>query len=584
MTIHDLIAVEARSEARRFRQAAGLAALVGAASTLLLGLSGWFITGAALAGIAGPVAAQGFNYLLPSAGIRLLAIVRTGARYGERLTGHAAALRTIARVRGRLFFGIARNPAALAFGMGEASSRLVQDVAAIERHLVRRSARAGLVASVASGAALVALGGGSALAWTGLCLILAIGSCRAIAARSDRLAREVQDEAGLLKQEFVELAGAHAEIRCYGLEEWASRRMVERGCHFGEAQRRLTAYAGLYEAVLGTMLALAAVGALTLAAPAGAATAALAALSAAMTMDGAVPFMRDIAARGSVHAARARLDTLLSSTPAHPPRRTSSPLRLVTSERIALVGPSGCGKTTLIEMLIGQRPLELDTATLDGRDLATIPVADCRALFGWCPQDAMLLTGTVRDNLLLAAPHADDAALWSALHDAALADRVRQFGGLDLWIGEDGIRLSGGERRRLSLARALMADAPWLLLDEPTEGLDAVTEARLVRRLANRLERTRQGLLLVSHRALPLALADRCVDFKTNGVAALASDIDNVATAHRASRKISASLGAQTADCGTNGEFSSRPQIAVSTLSISMRKIPAGFYSRKRPL
>ncbi|MDH7640427.1 ATP-binding cassette domain-containing protein [Sphingomonas oryzagri] len=508
MTLRDLIAAEARPERRRFRQAAALAALVGAASSLLLGLSGWFITGAALAGLAGPIAAQGFNYLLPSAGIRLLAILRTGSRYGERLTGHAAALRTMARVRGRLFLGSARSPAALALGTGEASSRLVQDVAAIEAGLVRRSTGWGLAASALSGAALICLGGVMALGSTMACLALAIGVCRAIAAGSERPARTSQHEAGLLKQQFAELAGARAELRCYGLEEWAARRMADRSRDFGEAQRRLTARAGLYEAVLGATLALAATGALFLAIPSGAAIAALTALAAAMTIDGAAPFVRDIAARASVRAAEARLDAMLTPAsvrlPSH--QSTAGPLRLASAGRIALTGPSGCGKTTLVEMLIGQRPLSPGVAALDGRDLAALSVPERRALFAWCPQDAMLLTGTVRDNLRLAAPGAGDEALWSALHDAALDDRVRQLGGLDLWIGEDGIRLSGGERRRLALARALLSPAPILLLDEPTEGLDATTEAQLVRRLDARLGRMRQGLLLVSHRTAPLAL------------------------------------------------------------------------------
>ena len=89
MTLDQLFARERRAQRRRLRQAALLAALVAAASVLLLGLSGWFITAAALAGASGIVAAQAFNYMLPSAGIRLLAIVRTGARYGERLASHA---------------------------------------------------------------------------------------------------------------------------------------------------------------------------------------------------------------------------------------------------------------------------------------------------------------------------------------------------------------------------------------------------------------------------------------------------------------------------------------------------------------
>ncbi len=111
----------------------------------------------------------------------------------------------------------------------------------------------------------------------------------------------------------------------------------------------------------------------------------------------------------------------------------------------------------------------------------------------------------MRDNLRLGAPDAPDTLLWTALRDAALDERVRALpNGLDAWIGEDGARLSGGERRRLSLARTLLRPAPWLLLDEPTEGLDPATEARVMHRLAIRLAASGQGALIISHRPLPL--------------------------------------------------------------------------------
>ena len=102
------------------------------------------------------------------------------------------------------------------------------------------------------------------------------------------------------------------------------------------------------------------------------------------------------------------------------------------------------------------------------------------------------------------------AALWAVLADAAIDARIRALpDGLDTWIGENGERLSGGERRRIALARAYLRSAPWLLLDEPTESLDAATEAEVVNRLERRLQRTGQGLLLASHRPLPHRLCAR---------------------------------------------------------------------------
>jgi len=107
--------------------------------------------------------------------------------------------------------------------------------------------------------------------------------------------------------------------------------------------------------------------------------------------------------------------------------------------------------------------------------------------------------------------------LWAALSDAALATKARALPhGLDSWIGEGGERLSGGERRRLSLARAYLRDAPWLLLDEPTEGLDSATETAVIAALAARLARIGQGVIIVSHRPGPLTLSRRRLSLATD--------------------------------------------------------------------
>uniref|UniRef100_A0A0N4YZX8 ABC transporter domain-containing protein n=1 Tax=Parastrongyloides trichosuri TaxID=131310 RepID=A0A0N4YZX8_PARTI len=190
-------------------------------------------------------------------------------------------------------------------------------------------------------------------------------------------------------------------------------------------------------------------------------------------------------------------------------RLPGADLTVAPPQRLAIAGPSGAGKTTLIERLMSLRPAspgeilhgEVDAAALDAETL--------RPLFAYAPQQAVLLTGSVRENLRLAAPTADDDQLWAVLEDAGLADRIRAApGGLDASVGENGARLSGGERRRLGLARAYLRPAPWLVLDEPTEGLDAATEAQVLERLAARLHHSGQGLIVVSHRPAPLALCD----------------------------------------------------------------------------
>ncbi|WP_420142459.1 ATP-binding cassette domain-containing protein [Sphingomonas sp.] len=517
-----------RDERRRARplllRAGLLAGLVGAASVVLLGVSGWFITAAALAGMAGSAVAMGFNYMLPSAMIRLLAIVRTGARYGERLTSHAAAFGALARIRPALFRAICAAPVArsLALGTGEATARMIQDVDAIENRFVRLSAPASVAAAALSGIALTAIAGIAAAGATALLLVAFLLFGRLLARRLDAPGRAVQRAAGVMRQDIAELLVAAPELRCLGLEDWASARIVASADGLAAQQQRQAQARAWVELLHAATLAGAACLSALLAAEAGPALAALVALAAAMTIDGAVPLLRTFVEQGAVEEAEARLETWLAEDEAAVP---ADPLCLTLrfaqdgamahppGSRLLLAGASGSGKTTLIEGLLGLRALPADRAWLGRHDVAHADPARLRRCFGWAPQDAMLIAGTVRDNLLLADPGASEEALRQAVHDAAADDLVAALpDGLDTWIGEDGGCLSGGERRRIALARAYLAPAAWLLLDEPSEGLDTATEALVIARLRDRLARTGQGLLLTSHRPATQALCALRVD------------------------------------------------------------------------
>ncbi|UYY57111.1 amino acid ABC transporter ATP-binding/permease protein [Sphingomonas sp. S2-65] len=512
MTLAELIAVERRAELRRLALAALFAALVAAASIVLLGLSGWFITAAALAGAAGPAVAQSFNYMLPSAGIRLLAIVRTGARYGERLASHGAAFGALARIRPALFRAVAATPVAqaLALGRGDATARLIGDVDAVETRFVRLSSPWGLAAGLGSGLALTWLGGLGAACSTLACLSLLLVAGDWLARRMEASGRAVQQAAGALREEVAMLSDSAPELRCFALEDWAAARIDARSRALAAAQRNQARVGGWFELLHAAALGIAAALALLFSIGSGPALAALAALAAAMTLDAAAPVLRAMVERGRLHEAEARLDALLGAARlshgiavANIPDLRIGECSVSVGERLALVGPSGAGKTSLVEALLGLRSARPGQIAISGVDVAQVSPDALRRCFAWLPQDAMLLSGTVRDNLLLAAPQAEEAALREALQDAALDL------GLDDWIGDNGERLSGGERRRLALARAYVAQAPWLLLDEPSEGLDAETEARIAARLEARLARTGQGLILVSHRPRMINLCGR---------------------------------------------------------------------------
>ncbi|WP_076070613.1 amino acid ABC transporter ATP-binding/permease protein [Sphingomonas montana] len=523
-----LIAAERSRQRGVLRRAALYAALVAAASVILLGLSGWFITAAAIAGLAGPAVATAFNYMLPSAGIRLLAIVRTGARYGERLASHDAAFGALARIRPAVFAALAAQPPAVALGFttGEATARMVGDVDAIEMRFVRRSAPWGAAAALSAGLCLAALGGIAAAVLAAACTALLLIAGRFLSERIAAPGRAVQRAAGQLRDSFAGLADAAPELRCFGLEEWAATRIDAQSRVLAAAQRSHANAAAWFDLLHAGTIGIAAAGTVALAAGSGAPRAALAALAAAMTVDAAGPLLRAMIDRGRLIEAQVRLDAVFAPAAAPAVRarvRDRAPAVALTllvdscvaapGTRLALTGPSGSGKTTLVEQLLGLRTSAPGRLRLGGADVTTLAPDGLRRCFAWAPQDAMLLSGTVRDNLALANPEADDATLWRALHDAALDARIRALDhGLDSWIGENGARLSGGERRRLAVARAYCADAPWLLLDEPSEGLDGASEALLAERLVDRLNRTGQGLIVVSHRPALTAICTQRLD------------------------------------------------------------------------
>ncbi|OUL98998.1 ATP-binding cassette domain-containing protein [Variovorax sp. JS1663] len=528
------------AERRRLALGAGLAALTVLMGMGLLGLSGWFITATALAGLQAASAIM-FDVFMPSAGIRLLALGRTAARYGERLTTHDATFAVLATLRVRLFRGWARPDAArrLLARPARLLFRLSADIDALESFYLRLL----VPAAAALGAALLAgLVLGAMRPWMGLLLALWLlgagwGIALLLARRARPAAVRRAQAIESLRARAIDLVAGQTELVMAGRIQAQQEALAAADRHLAAADlalNRLEAGAGAAYGMAGALTlaaVLLAVGLLTGEGAIGAPAAALALLMALSAIEPFAALRRGAFEAGRAWLAARRLAPYMaagaeaSAVPAlpddglalqsrelvliHPGSRVPAlqhgTLALAEGEHVAVIGASGAGKSTLLAATAG----ELAPA---GGELRALPAC-------LLTQRIDLFQDSLRDNLRLADPEADDARLWSALAAAGLADEVRALPhGLATLLGEGGLGLSGGQSRRLALARLLLRDLPFWLLDEPTEALDTATAHDVLRRL--RAQAVGRTLLIATHLRREAALADRLLVMQSGRIVA----------------------------------------------------------------
>jgi ATP-binding cassette subfamily C protein CydC len=544
-----------RTGGRRLALGAGLSTLVVLAGMALLGTSGWFITSAALAGMAG--SAVMFNVFVPSAAIRLLALGRTFGRYAERTVTHDATFGVLAALRERLFRGWAtpdaarallRRPSRLLF-------RLTGDIDALESVYLRLIVPAVAACGAALLAGLVLANLDWRLGLAMFCWLLAVGW--GVTLLVARLARPVAlrrvRALERLRAQAIDLVAGQTDLALAGRLPAQCAQLARLDMTLARhdaALHRLDTGAGWLYAVGGHVTVAAvllAVGALaqqvashpaqqqvqhiqTQVQQLGAPAAALALLIALAALE---PFAA--LRRGAIEAGRSWLamrrvaprlrqqddaavpappDTgtgtgtgmallLYGATVFHPGRTGAAlhavDLHIAVGERVAVVGSSGVGKSTLLALAAGE--LAAQAGQVWARPAT------------WLTQRTELFCDSLRDNLRLADPAATDAQLWAALHAAGLEQDVRGFAqGLDTLLGEGGLGLSGGQSRRLALARLLLRRADFWLLDEPTEALDGATAADVLARLARHA--SGRTLLVATHLRREAAQADRLLVMK----------------------------------------------------------------------
>lgn len=513
------------------------------ASIGLLTLSGWFLSASAVVGVAG---VYSFNYMLPAAGVRGAAIIRTAGRYFERLVSHDATFRVLEHLRVFAFSKLLPlSPAGLArFRQGELLNRLVADVDTLD-HLYLRviSPLVGALVVIA----VVTLG----LSWLDVTLALTLGGIMLgtllllppLFYRAGKPTGEALTHyRASYRQQLTAWLQGQAELTLFGASDRYRDEMEASELAWHEAQRRQAGLTALSQAVMLLISGVAVVLMLWMAAggvggnDAPGALIALFVFCALAAFEALAPVTGAFQHLGQVIASARRVTQIVEQKPdvtfpdasqSAPenvalalndvafryPGQTEPALRGITldisaGEHIALLGRTGCGKSTLLQLLTRAWDVSTGAITLNGERIETFSEAALRAAMSVVPQRVHLFSATLRDNLLLAAPEARDEALRAVLERVGL-EKLLEGSGLNAWLGEGGRQLSGGELRRLAIARALLHNAPLLLLDEPTEGLDAETEKQILDLLAEVAKE--KTMLMVTHRLQGLMRFDRII-------------------------------------------------------------------------
>jgi thiol reductant ABC exporter CydC subunit len=523
------------ASARPGRGRLALASLLGALATgcavALTTTAGWLISRAAQHP---PV----LTLMVAAVAVRTFGIGRGLMRYAERLVSHDATLRVVSELRSRLFAALVPLAPVGVAGQrsGDLLSRLVADVDAVQDVYVRAFVPA--VAAVVVGSAAVVFTAvllPAAALTLAAALLLGGVAVPCVVVAADRAAtRRTADARGVVASEVVDLLEGAAELIAFDAMDAALLRV-------GSADKRLAALerrsaAGL---ALGSGLSVLAAGlglwaAFIVGIPAvrsGALSGVLLAVVVLLAWS-SPDVVADLPAVGQ-HLSRARdsarrmlqlvhlpIPVLDAAHPLPCPSRPASvrlagvsarysadrpaaltgvDLELRPGSRIVVTGESGAGKSTLIAILLRFLDVETGVMTIDGVDVHAMSSDDVRRVIGCCEQEPHLFDSTIRSNILVGMPDATEAQIRSAVSRAGLAPWIDSLPkGLDTNVGDGGAEISGGERRRIALARVFLADFPVLLLDEPTEGLDEIAASAMIAEILRPDDA--HAVLLVTHR------------------------------------------------------------------------------------
>ena len=507
----------------------------------LMALSGWFIASMAIAGVAG----ASIDYFSPAAGIRGFSIVRTGSRYAERLITHEATFRALAELRHWFYLHLEPlAPAVLQhYHSGDLLSRIRADIDALENVYLRIIAPV-IVAFIACIFFVYFLSRfDSALALTEFVLLLIAGLIMPLLV--NRLSKKSGEKIVLISTELrtqvVDSVQGLGELLIYGAAEQQAQKIDNLSQALLVQQAKMARYNGLSQAVLSLCANLALLLIVFISIPlvttAGLSPANLPmlALFTLASFEAVLALPLAFQTLPETLAAARRIFAIVDAKPLVTEPSGDSPtvahhdiefnnvcfqynktspkvldklsFKLSAGSRLGIVGASGMGKSSIINLLLRFWEANAGDIRFGGHNIEAYKGDDIRQYFSVVTQQNHFFNSTIKRNLLLAKRDASDAQLEEVCRVAQIHDFITSLDdGYDTWVGEAGFKLSGGQLKRLTIARALLKDAPILILDEPTEGLDSKTEKAVLDAVFD--YKKDNSILLITHRKVGLNAMD----------------------------------------------------------------------------
>ncbi len=525
----------------------GLGILMTMASISLLALSGWFIAMTAYVALSFSAAAS-FNYFLPAVGVRFFSLLRIMSQYGERVFAHETTFKILTTIRVWLYEKLEPLAPAhlLQFRIGDLLTRFSDDVEALDNLYLRiLSPVVVLVVVSIMSFFMITFLINQTLAYRVIGLLLATGFIVPLFTHliAHEKARRLTQQQAHFKTRIIDYLHGLTELSLFSQLKPFQQRLLELDRQFISSQRQMSWIAGLGAALITLfsgitiILALWWIIPLTIEGKINGGLIALLILGIMAAFEAVIPLPLAFQYLGRTLASARRLLFLIQQQPivsylhttpyhltnytidfkhvgfAYPGRKplfNDFNLTIKQNDQVAIVGKTGVGKSSLIYLLARFWDVNSGSICINDIDIRNFSEQQLRQTVAIVEQNSHIFNATIRDNLLLANSTVEEWQMWQALQQVELASFVQQLPeGLDTWVGQQGQCLSGGQRKRLAIARAILQSAPIMILDEPTAGVDNITTEIMM--LAIQQGMVNKTLIIITHDPLLIQKMPRII-------------------------------------------------------------------------